>query len=350
MELEVRFKPSERALSTLNQGPAWDLMQKVKQEPKYDTVNRPLGLIDLSGALNTLMTGWVDMVAWTLCDQGDAVLYFTPNFYMLDFDLTARAAVLPVPISTAGIDDPFGDSAIPFLADRLDLALQDTHNRGIRCSALFVCNPANPPKVAAIVLKHSVHSLFGLLLVAYTSSLMRYTLFQTSEMTTTPPLCDERAEKSVHVLYSLSKDFNMVGLRMGFFVTRNSAVRDAALSLQPQLVQDYLVQYRHGLREAYKSATRALEQCQIPFTRANAGLFVFIDLSQWIVYFDGSDQATTAEQQLSNWLIEHGVFLNAGEFAGSEKPGQFRLVFTRDRSVVEIAIRRIRSAIDKLGQ
>ncbi|KAJ4259551.1 hypothetical protein NW762_007480 [Fusarium torreyae] len=164
--MSAHFQPSERAQAASQQGPAWALMQKVKTLPKYHPEKVPHGVVNLSGALNSLMEHWMafrigqemfpmseclsygpltgsedllnaaaglfnrffnpsepvraqnilaangvtslmDMMAWTLCDPGDGVLYPTPNFYMLDYNMTARAGLKTIPVSTTGLTDPF---------------------------------------------------------------------------------------------------------------------------------------------------------------------------------------------------------------------------------------------------
>lgn len=84
-----------------------------------------------------------------------------------------------------------------------------------------------------------------------------------------------------------------------------------------KLVERYRVLYQRRLGKQYATTVTALKSNGIPYRRANAGLFVFINLSKWLVYFetDGSPESghTTPELRLCSWLIDHGVFLNAGQ-------------------------------------
>jgi hypothetical protein len=54
----IPYQPSSRALVALDRGKAWDLMKKVGQLPAYDSQTCPNGVINLSGALNTIMRDW----------------------------------------------------------------------------------------------------------------------------------------------------------------------------------------------------------------------------------------------------------------------------------------------------
>lgn len=89
---------------------------------------------------------------------------------------------------------------------------------------------------------------------------------------------------------------------------------------QLDLVKEYLDVYRPRLSRAYHQVATALEAHRISFERAEAGLFVFIDLSAWVHHFEdpagkapATDVTLSPELQLCEWLIDHGVFLNAGQ-------------------------------------
>lgn len=101
---------------------------------------------------------------------------------------------------------------------------------------------------------------------------------------------------------------------------------------QLDLVQEYLVVYRPKLANAYQQVATALETHEIPFQRAEAGLFVFINLGAWIHHFPdpagkppASDNILSPELQLCEWLIDHGVFLNAGEVSSPTRSSSPRL-------------------------
>ncbi|CAG9990020.1 unnamed protein product [Clonostachys byssicola] len=426
------FPPSARASATLNQGPAWDLMEKVKLRPKYDAEERPEGVINLSGAVNNLMQDWmsiyardklqfepkslaygplsgspgllkaaagffnrffnpldpvstdhvmaangvtslINMMAWTLCDEGDGILYTTPNFYMLDLDLTMRNNVTLLPVSTTSLTNPFESSE---LVETLDAAVRE-HSK-VKFRLLFMCNPSNPQgrcysrstldTLASWCARRQMH-----LVVDEIYAMSTFQGESEAELSPFTSILSVCSRPNVHCLYGLSKDFNMGGVRMAFLVSRNAQVLTTASKLtwftwlpvitdtfatsflsQQDTVEEYLVTYRSRLSEAYSRAATALQKQRIPYEPANAGLFIFIDLSAWLQYFVGSTQGTgtmsSSELRLCEYLIDHGIFLNAGEFAGCERPGHFRLVFTQDPKATELGIWRIRAALDQLAE
>ncbi|KAI8712238.1 Aminotran-1-2 domain-containing protein [Fusarium sp. LHS14.1] len=439
------FPPSARASATLEQGPAWTLMERVKSLPKYDAHNKPDGLINLSGALNGLMEDWMkayadkslrftsealsygslsgsqdllstaaaffnrffdpaepvaaeqvlaangvtsllNMMAWTLCDEGDGVIYTTPGFYMLDFDLSVRTGLITVPVSTTDLKDPFGTDGLDEFIQALEAATDNARDKlNVKCRMLCLTNPSNPQgrwysketleALASWCARRQMHlvidEIYALSTFAKENGQGNPNGGGLVPMTS---ILSVSARENVHCLYGLSKDFNMGGVRMAFLVSRNTQVRAAVSKItwftwlsvmsdkfvtgfleQLDLVQQYLDVYRPRLSHAYHQVATALETHKIPFQRAEAGLFVFIDLSAWIHHFqdlDGKPPATddtlSPELQLCEWLIDHGVFLNAGQFAGCDVPGHFRLVFTQDLDATLLGIRRIRSALDQL--
>jgi aspartate/methionine/tyrosine aminotransferase len=134
-------------------------------------------------------------------------------------------------------------------------------------------------------------------------------------------------------MYGASKDFGGGGLRLGFLITRNallwkttrrlalftwvtkfSAAFFARFLATEAAVDEYLRVYRARLRESYTSAARMLRKYNVPFDAANSGLFVFVKLTRWLVYFDGTDAEESRELKLCRFLIQSaGVFLSMGE-------------------------------------
>ncbi|RTE69896.1 hypothetical protein BHE90_015717 [Fusarium euwallaceae] len=443
--MATNFPPSARASATLDQGPAWTLMQKVKSRPQYDAEKTPDGIINLSGAHNGLMDDWMrtyadknlhftsevlsygplsgsqallsaaasffnrffepaepvaadqvlaangvtsllNMMAWTLCDEGEGVLYTTPGFYMLDFDLSVRTGLVTVPVSTTRLKDPFGRDGSTELIEALEATIDNARDtRNINCRMLCLSNPSNPQgrwysketlgSLASWCARRQMHLVVDEIYALSSSSDSRQeTDRRDDKFVAMPSILSVLTQENVHCLYGLSKDFNMGGVRMAFLVTRNAQVRAAISKItwftwlsvmsdkfvahflgQLDLVQEYLDVYRSRLKNAYHKVATELETYGIPFERAQAGLFVFIDLSAWIHHFEDGDRkppvtddTLSPELRLCEWLIDHGVFLNAGQFAGCDIPGHFRLVFTQDLGATLLGIQRIREAIDQL--
>lgn len=308
------FPPSARASATLDQGPAWTLMQRVKSRPKYDAQTKPDGLINFSGALNGLMEDWMkayadknlhftsealsygplsgsqdllsaaaaffnrffdpaepvvagqvlaangvtsllNMMAWTLCDEGDGVLYTTPGFYMLDFDLSVRTGLVTVPVSMTDLKDPFRPDGSAELIEALEAAADNARDKlNVKCRMLCLSNPSNPQgrwysketleALASWCAQRQMH-----LVVDEIYALSSFSnLHQDHGHSGPTSILNICAQENVHCLYGLSKDFNMGGVRMAFLVTRNAQVRAAVSKITS--VPSYMPQIAQLVRES----------------------------------------------------------------------------------------------------
>ncbi|KAF7526227.1 hypothetical protein G7054_g10824 [Neopestalotiopsis clavispora] len=289
--------PSKRALESFEGGKAWDFMQQVKTKPQYDPTDEPQGIINLSGATNGLMRDWmkdcvtnrmevipthdvlgyrsisgspvllktmseffnaffhpslpvspenivaangvtalIDLVSWTFCDAGDAILFLTPTFYMLEYDIATRTGVVGIPIATDHIPDAFGEDPestkmmIDTLVQATDLAVAEG-----RCPrVLFICNPANPQgrsysrqmlsAIAKFCAQKQIHLVSDEIYALSQFTDAKFCSVLSITESQDAPL---NAGQMIHSIYGLSKDFDMGGLRMGFLVTRNKDIMAA---------------------------------------------------------------------------------------------------------------------------
>ena len=82
-----------------------------------------------------------------------------------------------------------------------------------------------------------------------------------------------------------------------------------------KLVDGYLSTFQDRLKKAYLKTTTAMREQKIPYLPANGGLFIWIDLSQWLQYFDDGSETGKASQEHQHTLslIKKGVVLSLGE-------------------------------------
>jgi aspartate/methionine/tyrosine aminotransferase len=140
-------------------------------------------------------------------------------------------------------------------------------------------------------------------------------------------------KENIHAMYGASKDFAAGGIRLGFLITRSELLWKTCRRLalftwvssfstdffthflsDEKVVDDYVALYRKRLRSSYVSATKMLHSRGIPFEPANGGMFVFLKLTKWLVYFDGTNSKENRETQLCRYLaFEAGISLNMGQ-------------------------------------
>jgi aspartate/methionine/tyrosine aminotransferase len=181
------------------------------------------------------VTTAIDLLAWSICEPGDTILYPTPNFYMLDFDIASRNGVVstPVAVERSIHGDPFAPTkeAAAELELAFEKAIDDTSARGLRCRAIFLCNPANPQgrcyssyaldRLAQLCTRRNMHLIADEI---YAMSNFSHGREPFSSVLSVPESSSDHCQ-NLHCLYGLSKDFSLGGLRIGFVVTRNEQIR-----------------------------------------------------------------------------------------------------------------------------
>ncbi|OJJ76713.1 hypothetical protein ASPBRDRAFT_62811 [Aspergillus brasiliensis CBS 101740] len=370
---------------------------------KYGPVAGPP---DLQNAVSTLINEWfhpaipiqpsqvlatngvsslIDMVAFNIAEAGEGMLIPVPMYSMFEQGVCARDQLTILPVQTGNIPDQFSavhkDAFIAEFQKSLDAA---RHN-GITVRAVLISNPNNPvgrfysrPTLEALAHFCTVN---GLHLVA--DEIYALSGFPSPDDHNLPGFTSvlslrESSEpgklishQNIHCLYGASKDWAMAGLRLGFLITRNPELWETCRRLalftwvtpfatkffteflsNPADVRRYVTLNRERLRAKYISTTSLMRERGVPFTSANGGLFIWIDLSAWLCHFPGHDDprmpGETREMQLCKYLIKEGVYLSMGELSFAPSPGHFRFVYTSPGDESQVAVQRIADACEKL--
>ncbi|KAL7798835.1 pyridoxal phosphate-dependent transferase [Trichoderma afarasin] len=406
-------KPSKRALANLELESPADLEDKISHLPSYDLETCPDGLIDLSGATNMLVndlmgehmgkfvqdypvengvadgsltelsaavaqfinrrfapatavqagdilttngvSALIDMMSFNFCEPGEAVMVLTPTYLMFPHNLCARTGVQMIPAYLA------------------------SQRRGVNVRALLVCNPCNPTgrsyskasllEMARFCGRHKMHLLSDEIYAMSSFEPLEPGLDMfSSVLSIEDSPHDGVFKENIHCLYGASKDFAAGGIRLGFLVTRNELLWKTCRRLalftwvssystaffthflsDAEAVDEYLALYQNRLRTSYIAASESFHKHGIPFQPANSGMFVFVELTEWLKYFDAPD-VKGQEVQLYRYLaFQAGVHLNMGQMSLSPIPGCFRFVHAAGNTkTVALAIARIREALSKL--
>lgn len=284
----------------------------------------------LSGASAVL-----EAMAFVLGDPGDGVLVPTPSYAGFWPDLGARAGLEVVAVPTTAED---GYRLTP---DMLDRARADA---GRPTPVLLLTNPDNPrgqvrdaDEVEALVAwaeDRRVHviadEVYGL------------TVFgEGADFHSVGRLRPSLGEY-LHVVWAVSKDFGMSGLRCGVVVTEHEALRNAielqgiwtgvssiaqhaiaAMLADDGWVDTYLDAMRDRLGALATTVSRTLADAAVPHLPPTAGFFVLCDLRGWL-------EAPTFEAEHRLWqrvLDEAGVNLTPGSALRAPEPGLFRLCY-----------------------
>ncbi|CRG88865.1 hypothetical protein PISL3812_05900 [Talaromyces islandicus] len=345
---------------------------------RYDPVTNPSGVVPFGTAENALvqdqiitasgLTAIHELMACSLGDPGDGILVSRPVYGRFELDFGNTADLNVVYADMEGVD-PFGPGVVPKYQAALESALKEN----IKVKALLIVNPHNPlgrcyppstlRELMIFCQNNSIHLISD---EVYALSVYGTDFNDEKSINFSSVLsidCEGLIDPDrLHVFYGMSKDFGAAGLRLGSLVTRNTLLRKAvacnmrfhnpsgmSIAIATQLLEDrdfvkFFVKTSHErLRAARKYTGQVLDDAGIKYHRgSNAGFFLYIDLSPWLVESSNGQQIgeNDAEYALAQRLLDGGVGLHPCEEHG-ESRGHFRLVFSQEKEVLEEGLRRL---------
>jgi 1-aminocyclopropane-1-carboxylate synthase len=177
-------------------------------------------------------------------------------------------------------------------------------------------------------------------------------------------ILDNNLGDDVHFLWGLSKDFGASGWRIGILYSQNKRLIAALANLnifsavsQPMqmiladilmdhdFVQGFLDHSRSLLLKSYKICTRKLDEMVIPYTRASAGLFIYIDFSSLL-----PEPTEKGEREFQKQIQESAkLVMTPGSSLRDDHPGMFRLCYASvSIEVLKIAMERLSDLVLKI--
>jgi aspartate/methionine/tyrosine aminotransferase len=296
----------------------------------------------------------------------NSLIYSVPLDAAFEFDLVARAGLSILPVTTMDFQEFEEDSdTIPqhaYYPNRmsLDAAVERYLQQGITPRVLLLSHPHNPlgicypPEVVKEIIdwcrENRIHLVSDEI---YAGSVYRQdaNFISALELASTG---DDHAlglGPYIHFVYALSKDFALSGLRVGALYSENPEIRLplqklndlCCISSQTQLlvekmlttssddpnvswVNRFRTQSHIRLRKRCDAWHSCLDELDIPYLKATAGLFVWMDFSEFL-----PDEGTDNERERTLYLElvkEHGLLFTPGQSMKNERPGFFRCVFT----------------------
>ncbi|XP_074853625.1 1-aminocyclopropane-1-carboxylate synthase-like protein 1 isoform X3 [Carettochelys insculpta] len=165
-----------------------------------------------------------------------------------------------------------------------------------------------------------------------------------------------------HVMWGISKDFSVSGIRFGTLYTENQDVANAVASLcyfhgvcglvqykVAQLLRDrdwinqvYLRANHARLKAAHTYVTDELKTLGVPFLNRNAGFFVWIDFRKYL-------RTGTFEEEMLLWrrFLDNKVLLSCGKAFECSEPGWFRFIFADKTHRLQLGMQRIRRVLEE---
>uniref|UniRef100_A0A8C6DEC9 1-aminocyclopropane-1-carboxylate synthase homolog (inactive) like n=1 Tax=Moschus moschiferus TaxID=68415 RepID=A0A8C6DEC9_MOSMO len=281
-------------------------------------------------------------LAMVLCDPGEAFLVPTPSHGGFAFSTHLYAKVKLVPVH---LESQVSANGYPFqlTVDKLEQALLGAKIEGKKVRGLVLINPQNP--LGDIYSQESMMEYLEFAKNLHVIVDEMYMLSVFDEAITFHSVLSMKSlpdPNRTHVIWGTSKDFCISGFRFGALYTHNREVASAmscfgylhsisgiAQYKLRQLLQDrewidniYLPSYHFRLQEAHRYVTHKLKTLKVPFLNRGSGLYVWINLKQYL-------KSCTFEEELllHHRFLDHKLILSSGKTFMCKEPGWFRLVF-----------------------
>ena len=320
-------------------------------------------IVVCSGISNLL-----DTVFAMLCDEGDAVLVPAPYHSRFDRNVLVRngrsVAIVPVPTDSNGyIVTP------ELLTAASRTALGDGRCSRIRC--VLLTNPNNPTatcysradleRLVDWCSEHRVHlvsdEVYACTVFAQQKKFVSALAVAAGREGADPDL--------IHVIYGLSKDFCISGLRIGVFYSRCRLLVEALSGISmftsvcsvtqaamasvfedDALVETYVAENKRRVSKSYKIVSEGLASHGIPFVPAEGGLFVWAYLGDILRGSGGEAEAGVSLEAvlgLCDHLARHSkILVTPSHLCHAEEHGHFRICFAAmSAEALEELVRRL---------
>jgi len=310
----------------------------------------------------------------SLAEPGQGVMIPLPYYAAFEFDLGSRAGLEVVPVPTmehSSYDSNSSSSSSPppeaYYLSRaaLDAAKQTSiEENGIEPRILLISHPQNPlgicypPHVIEETIEwcrdNKIHLISDEIYAGSVYQKDTADFSSTLKVASSSPSPDETGlglGPYVHLVYALSKDFALSGLRVGVMYSENQEIRlplqklndlcsvsshtqnlveDMMKEVSPpssvHWTQGFLEENQRRIRERKDAWQSCLKELEIPHLDATAGLFCWMDFSEFL-----PEEGTPSERERALYLEllqEHGLLFTPGDSMKNELPGFFRCVFT----------------------
>ncbi|KAI1904023.1 hypothetical protein AGOR_G00001420 [Albula goreensis] len=306
-------------------------------------------------------------IAAVICDPGDAILVPTPFYGVIKENVGLYSGVRLVHTHLDCQVSGSEESPFQLTVEKLEKSLQQAKAEGVRVRAVILVNPHNPLAVIysaqqmtaflEFAKRHELHAIVDevYMLTVFGESASFSSVLSHSRL--------PDAQRT-HVLWGISKDFALSGLRMGVVYSQNRefvAALDQVGSFHgvsgtnqhqvAQLLRDrdwisgeFLPQNHARLRAAHRYVTGELKDMGIPYLHSQACFYVWADFRKVL-----PEQSFEAERKLWRRFLKHRILISCGAAFSCATPGWFRIVFTDQELRLQLGMQRLRKALEEVG-
>eukprot|EP00112_Aurelia_sp_Birch-Aquarium-sp1_P009766 Seg212.9 transcript_id=Seg212.9/GoldUCD/mRNA.D3Y31 product="putative inactive 1-aminocyclopropane-1-carboxylate synthase-like protein 2" protein_id=Seg212.9/GoldUCD/D3Y31 len=334
-------------------------------ENPFDKQTNPNGMINMGTSENKVI---VDILTFTICDEGDGILAPAPYYGAFKTILGGRMEAITHSIELSStIKQEFGETS-PFelSVGRMEEAYQAYKHKGINVRAIIFSNPINPlgiiyskAQLTSYLQFANRHKLHVILDEIYFLSIYD----DSATMTTGLSLSDAIDPDLLHVVWGFSKDFAISGFRCGLVHTVNKEVQtvlnaNSYFQSVPTVVQYILKEFisdfdwlekvylptnKNLLGQAHDYVVKELRKIGIKALESVAGLFVWIDLRKYV-----EPLSKEGELDLMDKFLDNGIYITPGVAFHAPEYGWFRIIFSRNEHDIKVGVTRIIEVLQKI--
>jgi len=300
-------------------------------------------------------------IFFILGESGDACLIPSPYYAAFKNDINMVADCIPFGFHMENMRTG------PTEKD-LEVGYQKAKARGLTPRFLLLTNPNNPlgviyePHIIKNAIKwarkHNIQTIVDEIYALSTHKKYNHGFQSVIK------ILNNQLGNDVYMLWALSKDFAASGLRVGVIYTQNELFMDALSNLNifsgvsgpiqyvvselltdDHFVDAFLDESRLRIVNSYNICVHKLEEMVLPYTHADAGLFIYVDFSTLL-----PRKTFDYEVQLSTLFFTYAkLVLTPGQCQNEHLPGRFRICYTWiSPEVLQIAMERLSCLVAKI--
>lgn len=283
--------------------------------------------------------GLLNGLSLCLAEAGEAVLIPSPYYAAFESDISIVAECVPLRVLMK-------DPARGPTPEELQTAYDQAAMKNLRVKILLLTNPNNPLGTiySADTIHKSIEWARGKHVHTIVDEIYALSVHENSDQSfqSVTKILNNDLGNDVHFLWALSKDFGSSGFRVGVLYTQNQVLNDAISNLNvfssvshpmqavvagllddEQFLDEFLETSRTLLKISKNIVTNALDGINVPYVKAQAGIFLYCDFSSLLPdnSFEGEAQLATLIQN------EARVVMTPGESQRDPNPGQFRICY-----------------------
>lgn len=300
-------------------------------------------------------TSVIEMTSFILAEAGDVAVIPAPSYPVYRQDIGNMAGVERYDLVTHHELSEIAHGPALTIS-HLDRARAEIEGAGKRFRMLILTTPDNPTggiytreqlaEMAEWCVDAEVHlvvnEIYGLSLIDTEHPVIHDDYMDPPVYTSFAQIMAESRSDFLHLWYAMSKDLGISGFRVGLLHSHNAALLEAYENLNlthtvsnhtqwilelllsdTEFMTGYMDGNQRRLTASYALVVDVLQRLGIPYVPSRGSLFVWIDLSEFMV-------GDTPDAELELWrdlFRTTGVLLTPGVGFGHSKSGLFRVVY-----------------------